>query len=74
MVWGFVVTLSQILDLKESLLELHNKMTETNCCENSEQISRLLETFLILVKHGSGSKITRPADVCRVSLVCLGVC
>ncbi|KAK7813690.1 hypothetical protein U0070_001396 [Myodes glareolus] len=52
--------------LQESLLELHNKMTETNCCENSEQISRLLETFLILVKHGSGSKITRPADVCRV--------
>ncbi|KAH0502963.1 Small subunit processome component 20-like protein [Microtus ochrogaster] len=52
--------------LQESLLELHNKMTEINCCENSEQISRLLETFLILVKHGSGSKITRPADVCRV--------
>lgn len=49
-------------------------MAETNCCENSEQISRLLETFLILVKHGSGSKITRPADVCRVRLVCLGVC
>ncbi|XP_037067814.1 small subunit processome component 20 homolog [Peromyscus leucopus] len=52
--------------LQESLLELHSKGTETNCRENSEQISRLLETLLILVKHGSGSKITKPADVCRV--------
>ncbi|ERE90078.1 putative small subunit processome component 20 like protein [Cricetulus griseus] len=52
--------------LQESLLELHNKVTEKNCCENSEQMSRLLETFLILVKHGSGSKITRPSDICRV--------
>ncbi|KAL1774813.1 small subunit processome component 20-like [Sigmodon hispidus] len=52
--------------LQESLLDLHSRVTETNCCENSEQISRLLETLLILVKHGSGSKVTRPADVCRV--------
>nr|XP_021495750.1 small subunit processome component 20 homolog isoform X1 [Meriones unguiculatus] len=52
--------------LQESLLELHNKVTETNCCENSEQMRRLLETYLILVKHGSGSKITNPADTCRV--------
>lgn len=59
--------LHYILDLKESLLELHNKVTEANCCENSEQMRRLLETYLIVVKHGSGSKITRPADVCGVS-------
>lgn len=52
--------------LQESLLELHNKVTEANCCENSEQMRRLLETYLIVVKHGSGSKITRPADVCGV--------
>ncbi|XP_036025597.1 small subunit processome component 20 homolog isoform X1 [Onychomys torridus] len=52
--------------LQESLLELHSKGTKTNCCENSEQISRLLETVLILVRHGSGSKITKPADICRV--------
>ncbi|XP_052022007.1 small subunit processome component 20 homolog [Apodemus sylvaticus] len=51
--------------LQESLLELHNKVTEANCCENSEQMRRLLETYLIVVKHGSGSKITRPGDVCR---------
>lgn len=50
--------------LQESLLELHNKVTEANCCENSEQMRRLLETYLIVVKHGSGSKITRPGDVC----------
>uniref|UniRef100_A0A8C5L0M4 UTP20 small subunit processome component n=1 Tax=Jaculus jaculus TaxID=51337 RepID=A0A8C5L0M4_JACJA len=52
--------------LQESLLELHNSVTKTNCCETSEQIKRLLETYLILVKHGNGSKITKPADVCKV--------
>lgn len=38
-----------------------------NCGESSEQIRRLLETYLILVKHGNGSKITKPVDVCEVS-------
>uniref|UniRef100_G1R2X5 UTP20 small subunit processome component n=1 Tax=Nomascus leucogenys TaxID=61853 RepID=G1R2X5_NOMLE len=52
--------------LQESLLDLHTKVTKTNCCESSEQIKRLLETYLILVKHGSGTKITMPADVCKV--------
>ncbi|XP_017372073.1 small subunit processome component 20 homolog [Cebus imitator] len=52
--------------LQESLLDLHTKVTKTNCCESSEQIKRLLETYLILVKHGSGTKITTPADVCKV--------
>ncbi|ELW71577.1 Small subunit processome component 20 like protein [Tupaia chinensis] len=52
--------------LQESLLNLHTKVTKTNCCESSEQIKRLLETYLILVKHGHGSKITKPADVCKV--------
>ncbi|KAM9672998.1 small subunit processome component 20 homolog isoform 2-T2 [Trichechus inunguis] len=52
--------------LQESLLDLHTKVTKTNCCESSEQIKRLLETYLILVKHGSGSKITNPVDVCKV--------
>ncbi|XP_028638934.1 small subunit processome component 20 homolog [Grammomys surdaster] len=52
--------------LQESLLELHNKSTEANCRESSEQMSRLLETYLIVVKHGSGSKIPLPADVCGV--------
>uniref|UniRef100_A0A2K5MGH7 UTP20 small subunit processome component n=1 Tax=Cercocebus atys TaxID=9531 RepID=A0A2K5MGH7_CERAT len=52
--------------LQESLLDLHTKVTKTNCCESSEQIKRLLETYLILVKHGSGTKITTPADICKV--------
>ncbi|KAL4840284.1 hypothetical protein H8958_019642 [Nasalis larvatus] len=52
--------------LQESLLDLHTKVTKTNCCESSEQIKRLLETYLILVKHGSGTKITMPTDVCKV--------
>uniref|UniRef100_A0A250Y8E9 Small subunit processome component 20 n=1 Tax=Castor canadensis TaxID=51338 RepID=A0A250Y8E9_CASCN len=52
--------------LQESLLGLCNKVTKTNCCEGSEQMKTLLETYLILVKHGNGSKITKPADVCEV--------
>ncbi|XP_014635798.1 PREDICTED: small subunit processome component 20 homolog isoform X1 [Ceratotherium simum simum] len=52
--------------LKESLLDLHTKVTKTNCGECSEQIKRLLETYLILVKHGNGSKITKPVDICMV--------
>ncbi|XP_059881443.1 small subunit processome component 20 homolog isoform X1 [Delphinus delphis] len=52
--------------LQESLLDLHTKVTKTNCGESSEQFKRLLETYLILVKHGNGSKITNPADVCKV--------
>uniref|UniRef100_A0A8C0YXR7 UTP20 small subunit processome component n=1 Tax=Canis lupus familiaris TaxID=9615 RepID=A0A8C0YXR7_CANLF len=51
---------------KESLLDLHTKVTTANCEESSEQIKRLLETYLILVKHGNGSKITKPVDVCKV--------
>lgn len=56
-----------ILHLQESLLDLHTKVTKTNCGESSEQFKRLLETYLILVKHGNGSKITNPVDVCKVS-------
>ncbi|XP_057596489.1 small subunit processome component 20 homolog isoform X2 [Hippopotamus amphibius kiboko] len=52
--------------LQESLLDLHTKATKTNCGESSEQIKRLLETYLILVKHGNGSKITKPVDVCKI--------
>ncbi|XP_053439547.1 small subunit processome component 20 homolog [Nycticebus coucang] len=52
--------------LQESLLGLGKKVTKANCCESSEQMKRLLETYLILVKHGNGSKITTPTDVCKV--------
>ncbi|KAM7116358.1 small subunit processome component 20 homolog [Molossus nigricans] len=52
--------------LQESLQDLHTKVTQTNCGESSEQIKRLLEIYLILVKHGGGSKITKPVDVCKV--------
>ncbi|XP_008062889.1 small subunit processome component 20 homolog [Carlito syrichta] len=52
--------------LQESLLDLHTKVTKTNCCKSSEQIKELLEAYLILVKYGNGSKITTPADVCNV--------
>ncbi|XP_023572579.1 small subunit processome component 20 homolog isoform X2 [Octodon degus] len=52
--------------LQESLLDLHDKVMEGNSCESSEQIQRLLETYLILVKHGNGSKVANPAAVCKV--------
>ncbi|XP_004675815.1 PREDICTED: small subunit processome component 20 homolog isoform X2 [Condylura cristata] len=52
--------------LQESLLALHTKVTQTNSGESSEQVKRLLETYLILVKHGNGSKITKPVGVCKV--------
>ncbi|XP_060050218.1 small subunit processome component 20 homolog isoform X2 [Erinaceus europaeus] len=51
--------------LQESLLDLHTKVTQTNCGEISEQIKRLLETYLILVKHGNGSRVTSPVSVCK---------
>lgn len=62
-----VDSFSLLNSLQESLLDLHTKVTETNCGESSEQVKRLLETYLILVKHGNGSKITKPVDVCKVS-------
>ncbi|XP_006888591.1 PREDICTED: small subunit processome component 20 homolog [Elephantulus edwardii] len=52
--------------LQESLLDLHTKITKANHCESSEQIKRVLGTYLILVKHGNGSRITNPVDVCKV--------
>ncbi|XP_040840145.1 small subunit processome component 20 homolog isoform X1 [Ochotona curzoniae] len=52
--------------LQESLLDLHTKVTKVNCCESSEQITRLLEIYLILIKHGNGAKITMPDVVCKV--------
>ncbi|XP_076967884.1 small subunit processome component 20 homolog isoform X2 [Tamandua tetradactyla] len=52
--------------LQESLLDLHLKGTKANSCESSEQMRRLLETYLILVKHGNGAKITTPVKVCKV--------
>lgn len=32
----------------------------------SEQMERILQAYLILVKHANGSKISLPEDVCRV--------
>lgn len=37
-----------------------------NSCEGSEQIRRLLETYLVLVQHGGGSRVTSPVGVCQV--------
>ncbi|KAM6154071.1 small subunit processome component 20 homolog [Erethizon dorsatum] len=52
--------------LQESLLDLRDRVTKKNSGESSEQIQRLSETYLILVKHGNGSKIPDPAGVCEV--------
>nr|KAF6454220.1 UTP20 small subunit processome component [Molossus molossus] len=60
------ILVGETLKNMESLQDLHMKVTQTNCGESSEQIKRLLETYLILVKHGGGSKITKPVDVCKV--------
>ncbi|XP_075407217.1 small subunit processome component 20 homolog [Tenrec ecaudatus] len=52
--------------LQEALLDLHTKVTPTNCSESSDQLRRLLAIYLILVKHGNGSKVTHPDGVCKV--------
>ncbi|XP_074867355.1 small subunit processome component 20 homolog [Carettochelys insculpta] len=51
--------------LEESVLELQEKITEANCCESSEQIERILQVYLILAEHTSGSKISQPEAVCK---------
>nr|XP_033808420.1 small subunit processome component 20 homolog [Geotrypetes seraphini] len=51
--------------LQDSLLNLHAKITPSNCSECSEQIIRLLEAYLLLVEQSQGSKISSPEDVCQ---------
>ncbi|XP_038612128.1 small subunit processome component 20 homolog [Tachyglossus aculeatus] len=51
--------------LNESLLELKEKTSKAMGCESSKQIERLLEAYLVLVKHANGSKITKPEVVCK---------
>ncbi|NWH65197.1 UTP20 protein, partial [Geococcyx californianus] len=52
--------------LEESVLDLQRKITKANCCMASEQMERILQAYLILVKHANGSKISVPEDVCRI--------
>uniref|UniRef100_H0V054 UTP20 small subunit processome component n=1 Tax=Cavia porcellus TaxID=10141 RepID=H0V054_CAVPO len=52
--------------LQEALRDLHGKVMNKNSCEGSEQIRRLLETYLVLVQHGGGSRVTSPVGVCQV--------
>uniref|UniRef100_A0A8C5U5C3 UTP20 small subunit processome component n=1 Tax=Malurus cyaneus samueli TaxID=2593467 RepID=A0A8C5U5C3_9PASS len=52
--------------LKESLLDLQRKITKVNCSMASEQMERILQAYLVLVKHSNGSKISLPEDVCQV--------
>ncbi|KAM9293238.1 small subunit processome component 20 homolog isoform 2-T2 [Morus bassanus] len=52
--------------LEESLLDLQKKITKANCCMASQQMERILQAYLTLVKHGNGSKISLPEDVCQI--------
>lgn len=65
-----IVFLLKFFALQESLLDLHTKVTETNCGESSEQIGAEVVRNIpdTLVKHGNGSKMfLKPVDVCKVS-------
>ncbi|XP_062441952.1 small subunit processome component 20 homolog [Rhea pennata] len=52
--------------LEESLLDLQGKITKANCHMASEQMERILQAYLILVKHANGSKISQPEEVCQI--------
>uniref|UniRef100_A0A8C3GEN0 UTP20 small subunit processome component n=1 Tax=Cairina moschata TaxID=8855 RepID=A0A8C3GEN0_CAIMO len=52
--------------LEESLLDLQSKITKANCSMVSEQMERILQAYLILLKHANGSKVSLPEGVCQV--------
>ncbi|XP_068951330.1 small subunit processome component 20 homolog [Petaurus breviceps papuanus] len=54
--------------LQESLLELQEKMSKPRGLGGSDQMEKLLQTYLILVRHASGSKVAQPEVVCTVIL------
>ncbi|XP_020837992.1 LOW QUALITY PROTEIN: small subunit processome component 20 homolog [Phascolarctos cinereus] len=54
--------------LQESLLELQDKMSKPHSPGGSDQMERLLQTYLILVRHASGSKVAQPEAVCTIIL------
>uniref|UniRef100_A0A8B9R1B4 UTP20 small subunit processome component n=1 Tax=Anas platyrhynchos TaxID=8839 RepID=A0A8B9R1B4_ANAPL len=52
--------------LEESLLDLQSKISKANCSMVSEQMERILQAYLILLKHANGSKVSLPENVCQV--------
>ncbi|XP_044533441.1 small subunit processome component 20 homolog [Gracilinanus agilis] len=54
--------------LQESLLELQEKMAKSRGSGRSDQMERLLQIYLILVRHASGSKVAQPEGVCTIIL------
>ncbi|KAM8982078.1 small subunit processome component 20 homolog [Sarcophilus harrisii] len=59
--------------LQESLLELQDKMSTSCCSGGSDQMERLLQIYLILVRHASGSKIGQPEAICTTILQTLDI-
>ncbi|XP_074127468.1 small subunit processome component 20 homolog [Sminthopsis crassicaudata] len=59
--------------LQESLLELQDKMSKSRCSGGSDQMERLLQIYLILVRHASGSKIGQPEAICTTILQTLDI-
>ncbi|XP_072511808.1 small subunit processome component 20 homolog [Notamacropus eugenii] len=54
--------------LQESLLELQEKMSRLPSLDGSDQMEKLLQIYLILVRHASGSKIAQPEAVSTIIL------
>ncbi|XP_043821455.1 small subunit processome component 20 homolog [Dromiciops gliroides] len=54
--------------LQESLQEVQEKLSKLRVSGGSDQMERLLQTYLILVRHASGSKVTQPEAVCTMIL------
>ncbi|XP_074082789.1 small subunit processome component 20 homolog [Macrotis lagotis] len=54
--------------LQDSILELQEKMSKPCGMGSSDQLERLLQIYLILVRHASGSKVAQPEAVCTILL------
>lgn len=66
-VWSFIwIILFSFFFKQESLLDLQSKITKANCSMVSEQMERILQAYLILLKHANGSKVSLPENVCQV--------
>lgn len=67
-IWSFIwiILFSFFFFKQESLLDLQSKITKANCSMVSEQMGRILQAYLILLKHANGSKVSLPEGVCQV--------
>ncbi|XP_051857734.1 small subunit processome component 20 homolog isoform X2 [Antechinus flavipes] len=59
--------------LQEALLELQDRVSKAPSSDGSDQMERLLQVYLILVRHASGSKIGQPEAICTTILQTLDI-